>query len=168
MWELISSKSAFSGKHYGEIIERVLVHNERPPIPPDAPEDYVLLMSSCWDAKPKLRPTFEAVRQCLDIMLQQRQEEQQQEMGVVAAQVAATVAANPQPSTGSTLAGSNLAASGPLHVSGFTSGGPPGFNAAGALRSPMHGRPPRPPVDEQEQRQQSVETSQISQVSGFF
>ncbi len=77
MWELLTSRYAFHGKHYGEIIERVVLHDERPPIPEDAPDDYVLLMSSCWAAKPKARPTFEAVRQCLDIMLQQRREEQE-------------------------------------------------------------------------------------------
>jgi hypothetical protein len=32
--------------HYGQYFEAVVLRNERPPIPPDMPEDYSLLMTT--------------------------------------------------------------------------------------------------------------------------
>lgn len=62
VWELLTSRTAFSGLHYGAIIERVALMGERPSVPSGAPEDYALLMCSCWSADPEQRPTFDQVR----------------------------------------------------------------------------------------------------------
>eukprot|EP00878_Enallax_costatus_P005213 GHUV01005479.1.p1 GENE.GHUV01005479.1~~GHUV01005479.1.p1 ORF type:complete len:661 (+),score=159.36 GHUV01005479.1:2184-4166(+) len=75
MWELLTGRTAFSGLHYGAIIERVALMGERPPVPSGTPEDYTLLMCSCWSADPDQRPTFDQVVRCMDIMITSRQQE---------------------------------------------------------------------------------------------
>jgi len=55
--------------HYGEVFERVVIHNHRPPIPEDMSAPYTLLMSSCWAADPLQRPGFDSVLHCIRIML---------------------------------------------------------------------------------------------------
>ncbi|WIA08244.1 hypothetical protein OEZ85_007689 [Tetradesmus obliquus] len=68
MWELFTASSAFKG-HFGNVVQRV-VAGERPPLPEEAPEEYNLLMTSCWCADPRQRPSFEQVVECLGLMLQ--------------------------------------------------------------------------------------------------
>ncbi|WIA28307.1 hypothetical protein OEZ86_010858 [Tetradesmus obliquus] len=68
MWELFTGSSAFKG-HFGNVVQRV-VAGERPPLPEEAPEEYSLLMTSCWCADPRQRPSFEQVVECLGLMLQ--------------------------------------------------------------------------------------------------
>jgi hypothetical protein len=36
----------------------VLTRGLRPRIPPDCPQDYATLMEACWQAEPRLRPSF--------------------------------------------------------------------------------------------------------------
>eukprot|EP00879_Flechtneria_rotunda_P033857 GHRR01037695.1.p1 GENE.GHRR01037695.1~~GHRR01037695.1.p1 ORF type:complete len:143 (-),score=39.39 GHRR01037695.1:304-732(-) len=48
---------------------------ERPEVPVGTPEDYSLLICSCWDPDPQKRPTFEQVVRCLEIMITSRQQE---------------------------------------------------------------------------------------------
>ncbi len=36
----------------------VLTRGLRPRIPPDCPHDYAALMEACWQAEPRLRPSF--------------------------------------------------------------------------------------------------------------
>ena len=87
MWELISGKMAFTDMHYGEVVERIALHGERPPIPDNTPEAYSLLMSSCWVDAPSARPGFEQVVDCIQIMLASLQQQ------VAAASRAAAAAA---------------------------------------------------------------------------
>jgi hypothetical protein len=61
VWELLTARVAFKGLHYGAIIEHVALLGERPPMPEGAPEDFRLLMSSCWHADPQQRPAFDQV-----------------------------------------------------------------------------------------------------------
>uniref|UniRef100_A0A383VPR0 Protein kinase domain-containing protein n=1 Tax=Tetradesmus obliquus TaxID=3088 RepID=A0A383VPR0_TETOB len=68
MWELFTASSAFKG-HFGNVVQRV-VAGERPPLPEEAPEEYTLLMTSCWCADPRQRPSFKQVVECLGLMLQ--------------------------------------------------------------------------------------------------
>lgn len=75
MWELLTARVAFKGLHYGAIIEHVALLGERPPLPAEAPEDFCLLMSSCWHADAAQRPAFDQVMRCLDIMISCRQQE---------------------------------------------------------------------------------------------
>jgi serine/threonine protein kinase len=69
MWELYAGEPAFSGQPYGQVFERVVLRGERPPIPAGMPAPYALLMARCWAADSAARPGFEAVLQCLQLML---------------------------------------------------------------------------------------------------
>jgi hypothetical protein len=66
VWELLTARVAFKGLHYGAIIEHVALMGERPPVPEGAPEDFCLLMSSCWHADAQQRPAFDQVRMMFD------------------------------------------------------------------------------------------------------
>ncbi|WIA34082.1 hypothetical protein OEZ86_012459 [Tetradesmus obliquus] len=61
MWEVFTSKIAFSELHYGEVFEQVALWQKRPPVPPEMPQDYAELMAACWAADPFSRPSFAAV-----------------------------------------------------------------------------------------------------------
>jgi hypothetical protein len=63
VWELLTARVAFKGLHYGAIIEHVALMGERPPMPEGTPEDFRLLMSSCWHADAQQRPAFDQVRE---------------------------------------------------------------------------------------------------------
>ena len=69
VWELITGSVAFGRMHYGEVVERVGLQGERPPFPEQTPEEYSLLMSSCWGENPSARPSFEQVAECLNLMV---------------------------------------------------------------------------------------------------
>ncbi|KAF6255835.1 kinase-like domain-containing protein [Scenedesmus sp. NREL 46B-D3] len=73
MWELYTGKIAFKHLHYGQFFEQVVLRNNRPPLPPLMPEDYSLLLTSCWAMDPAARPCIAAVLDCLKLMIQERQ-----------------------------------------------------------------------------------------------
>ncbi|GBF92133.1 kinase [Raphidocelis subcapitata] len=70
MWELYTGCVAFDRQHYGEVFERVVLRDERPPIPEDMPEAYALLMTRCWQADPMSRPGFDTVLRLINIMVE--------------------------------------------------------------------------------------------------
>jgi hypothetical protein len=57
----------------GQFFEHVVLRNSRPPLPPLMPEDYSLLLTSCWAIEPGERPSIAAVLDCLKLMIQERQ-----------------------------------------------------------------------------------------------
>jgi hypothetical protein len=57
----------------GQFFEHVVLRNSRPPLPPLMPEDYSLLLTSCWAIDPAERPSIAAVLDCLKLMIQERQ-----------------------------------------------------------------------------------------------
>ena len=61
--------------HYGEVVERVGLRGERPPVPENTPEAYALLMASCWQEQPAARPSFPQIIECLQIMLASLQQQ---------------------------------------------------------------------------------------------
>ncbi|KAF6251427.1 kinase-like domain-containing protein [Scenedesmus sp. NREL 46B-D3] len=69
MWEVFCNRQAYQGLHYGAVVERVVIQKQRPPIPDDMPDEYSLLMSSCWDAEPNNRPSFSQIATCLELMI---------------------------------------------------------------------------------------------------
>jgi hypothetical protein len=69
VWEVFTSRQAYQGLHYGAVVERVVIQKQRPPIPEDMPDEYSLLMSSCWDAEPNNRPSFSQIVTCLELMI---------------------------------------------------------------------------------------------------
>uniref|UniRef100_A0A383WBA4 Protein kinase domain-containing protein n=1 Tax=Tetradesmus obliquus TaxID=3088 RepID=A0A383WBA4_TETOB len=83
MWELYTGQIAFKKLQYGQFFEHVVLRNSRPPLPPLMPEDYSLLLTSCWAIEPSERPSIAAVLDCLKLMITERQlhgsgEQQQQ------------------------------------------------------------------------------------------
>jgi hypothetical protein len=70
VWEVLTGSQAFAGRHVAEVIQTVALEGKRPPIPPDSPEEYSLLMSSCWAADAAERPSFESILTCINLMLQ--------------------------------------------------------------------------------------------------
>jgi hypothetical protein len=69
VWEVFTNRQAYQGLHYGAVVERVVIQKQRPPVPDDMPDEYSLLMSSCWDAEPNNRPSFSQIATCLEIMI---------------------------------------------------------------------------------------------------
>uniref|UniRef100_A0A383WP55 Protein kinase domain-containing protein n=1 Tax=Tetradesmus obliquus TaxID=3088 RepID=A0A383WP55_TETOB len=69
MWEVFTSRQAYQGLHYGTVVERVVIQKQRPTIPDDMPQEYSLLMSTCWDAEPTSRPSFQQIARCLELMI---------------------------------------------------------------------------------------------------
>ncbi|WIA13591.1 hypothetical protein OEZ85_007157 [Tetradesmus obliquus] len=69
MWEVFTSRQAYQGLHYGAVVERVVIQKQRPTIPDDMPQEYSLLMSTCWDAEPTSRPSFQQIVRCLELMI---------------------------------------------------------------------------------------------------
>lgn len=61
LWELLTGQVAFRGWQWGAILEHVALSDGRPPIPEGAPEDFVLLLESCWHKDPARRPAFTEV-----------------------------------------------------------------------------------------------------------
>jgi hypothetical protein len=57
----------------GQLFEHVVLRNSRPPLPPLMPEDYSLLLTSCWAINPAEQPSIAAVLDCLKLMIQERQ-----------------------------------------------------------------------------------------------
>lgn len=52
----------------------VVLRKVRPCIPAGMPPDYELLMQQCWAPEPTDRPSVPVLRQCLQVMLQDRQQ----------------------------------------------------------------------------------------------
>jgi mitogen-activated protein kinase kinase kinase 9 len=69
VWELYTGHTAYGGLPVAEVIQRVALQDERPPVPEDMPEDYRLLMRSCWSSNPGDRPSFASVLRCIQLML---------------------------------------------------------------------------------------------------
>ena len=61
LWEIVSRQIPFKGLNTPQIITKVIVHKERPPIPRETPSLLVGLMSSCWSESREKRPTIERV-----------------------------------------------------------------------------------------------------------
>jgi hypothetical protein len=50
--------------------QRVVLLDERPPVPDNMPEAYALLMTSCWRADPMSRPGFDTVLRLINLMIE--------------------------------------------------------------------------------------------------
>uniref|UniRef100_A0A383WIW4 Protein kinase domain-containing protein n=1 Tax=Tetradesmus obliquus TaxID=3088 RepID=A0A383WIW4_TETOB len=72
MYQLYTGEEAFRNLHYGQFYNAIVVQGARPPVPPDMPSDYALLMQRCWAAEPGERPGISNLLQCLDPMIKER------------------------------------------------------------------------------------------------
>lgn len=69
MWELLTLRHPFAEIPERNLVYKLATQNIRPPIPKDAPPDYVRLMERCWDRDPRRRPTAAQVLQDITNML---------------------------------------------------------------------------------------------------
>jgi hypothetical protein len=97
---MVTGRVAFADMHYGEVVERVGIQSERPLIPDYVPEDYALLMRSCWAEMPGARPNFKQVEDCLNIMLAQVQRDIAEAATAAAAAAAAAASGSGGGSSG--------------------------------------------------------------------
>jgi hypothetical protein len=74
VWELYHQGQAAFGKlHYGQFFETVVLRKVRPCVPPGMPPDYERVMRQCWAADPADRPPVAVLKQCLQLMVEDRQ-----------------------------------------------------------------------------------------------
>lgn len=67
VWEILTRKVPWRGETEAlEIFRRVVIKEERPDIPEEAPSYLVDIMRSCWAADPNKRPSFDSVQESLD------------------------------------------------------------------------------------------------------
>ncbi|GAB4819735.1 hypothetical protein N2152v2_006781 [Parachlorella kessleri] len=73
MYELAACRLAFADQTAAQIFFSVVHQGDRPSLPEglDLPPGYVQLMQRCWAASPEARPTFEEVRQEIEMLLGQ-------------------------------------------------------------------------------------------------
>lgn len=74
VWELYhQGQPAFGKLHYGQFFETVVLRKVRPCVPPGMPPDYECVMRQCWAADPTERPSVAVLKQCLQLMVEDRQ-----------------------------------------------------------------------------------------------
>jgi serine/threonine protein kinase len=56
LWELLTSKTPYSGKSEPEVIMGVAQRGLRPEIPLNSPPDFRELLEECWSSDPEKRP----------------------------------------------------------------------------------------------------------------
>eukprot|EP00027_Filamoeba_sp_ATCC50430_P018551 CAMPEP_0168567218 /NCGR_PEP_ID=MMETSP0413-20121227/14878_1 /TAXON_ID=136452 /ORGANISM="Filamoeba nolandi, Strain NC-AS-23-1" /LENGTH=511 /DNA_ID=CAMNT_0008599375 /DNA_START=169 /DNA_END=1704 /DNA_ORIENTATION=+ len=70
LWELLTQEEPFPDiETFEDMIERVCMQHERPPIPEDAPPTLKKLIAKCWSPYPEERPTFEQIIPLFDIIV---------------------------------------------------------------------------------------------------
>eukprot|EP00004_Rigifila_ramosa_P019746 TRINITY_DN5057_c0_g1_i2.p1 TRINITY_DN5057_c0_g1~~TRINITY_DN5057_c0_g1_i2.p1 ORF type:complete len:551 (-),score=115.77 TRINITY_DN5057_c0_g1_i2:48-1700(-) len=68
LWELLTQEDPYGGMHPIQVATAVAFKDIRPPLPDLCPPSYRQLMTECWDAQPKTRPTFRDIVQRLGQM----------------------------------------------------------------------------------------------------
>ena len=63
LYEMLMRETPFGDLEGPQVICAIVIHNSRPAIPSDAPDDVRELIEECWDNDPKMRPTFEEIAQ---------------------------------------------------------------------------------------------------------
>lgn len=70
LWELNASKKPYEGLNRELFYERVVHGGERPPLNKKWPQELTSLLSECWDADMRNRPSFKKVVERVDAMLE--------------------------------------------------------------------------------------------------
>jgi len=65
MWEVLTGKQPYAGCNFMNVTINIL-EGKRPLVPSDCPTDFEQMMTSCWKAKPKKRPSMDDVLKFLD------------------------------------------------------------------------------------------------------
>lgn len=58
LWEMLSGNVPYKGKKPAEVMQSVVMRDERPPLSPLAPNKLKNLIIMCWNKDAKMRPTF--------------------------------------------------------------------------------------------------------------
>eukprot|EP01119_Soliformovum_irregulare_P012908 TRINITY_DN3387_c1_g1_i1.p1 TRINITY_DN3387_c1_g1~~TRINITY_DN3387_c1_g1_i1.p1 ORF type:complete len:587 (-),score=127.63 TRINITY_DN3387_c1_g1_i1:28-1788(-) len=58
LWELKTRESPYEGKSHFEVLNLVVSHGSRPPLPKDCSPSFLNLMQTCWSNDPRERPPF--------------------------------------------------------------------------------------------------------------
>jgi len=69
LWELLTREDPYAGMSTAAVAVAVLRDGLRPEVPDYAPDDYVQLMSNCWDQDPQQRPAFLEIMTRLESMI---------------------------------------------------------------------------------------------------
>jgi len=69
-WEISSGETPFYGLKESSI-KRMVLNNERPPIPKDCPRYFSELITKCWNRYPQERPKIDVVISILNSMIGQ-------------------------------------------------------------------------------------------------
>lgn len=67
MWELLTGEIPYKGVDSCAIVYGVGYGSLHLPIPATCPEGYRLLVTQCWSAKPRNRPSFKVIEMHLSI-----------------------------------------------------------------------------------------------------
>lgn len=69
IWEVWTGEPAFGHLTFAEIFAQVVVHQARPPLPPDMPPALAQLMQACWDPEPTKRPDMRTALAHIEAMM---------------------------------------------------------------------------------------------------
>ncbi|CAN0524620.1 unnamed protein product, partial [Scytosiphon promiscuus] len=58
VWEVLSRSTPWADECRRNIYVRVVIKEQRPPIPAESPADLAKVANACWDGVPNNRPTF--------------------------------------------------------------------------------------------------------------
>jgi hypothetical protein len=68
LWEIWTRGFPFSQYRFGHAVDAAVERGERPPVPETCPNNYVNIMTACWDQSPFNRPSFEEIVHCLEAL----------------------------------------------------------------------------------------------------
>ena len=61
LWEMYTARLPWSDCNLEQMVRRVSVQDERPPLPTDMPREYAEIIAASWNRDPWARPAFEAL-----------------------------------------------------------------------------------------------------------
>jgi serine/threonine protein kinase len=69
LWEILTRKLPFDSYTFQHQVEDDVIRGIRPDIPEDCPPVYMKLIRDCWDANPRVRPSFHTIVEILVKMI---------------------------------------------------------------------------------------------------
>lgn len=69
LWEIITREVPYNGINGFQVAWLIVERGERLSIPNSCPNQFAILMKSCWEDDPKKRPSFKKILMRLDEML---------------------------------------------------------------------------------------------------
>lgn len=69
VWQMARDRVPFKGYAKDNFMKQVVVNGERPKLDSSWPPSFTDLLTRCWCKDPKVRPSFEAIKGELDILI---------------------------------------------------------------------------------------------------